>query len=162
MAEAKFIRRAELEDAGLIYEVIKENPEEVLPRSLPDLMSNFDRFYVYDDGELRGVISWQVLPILDLENPDRCLEVISFSVRKNDQGKGIGTLLLKHMLELLKGFKPDRILVLTFHPAFFERFGFRPASKKELYSKIYLGCINCTKYQSPLTCPEVAMEHRLK
>jgi len=23
--------------------------------------------------------------------------------------------------------------------------------------KIYTGCINCTKYDSPFTCPEVAM-----
>jgi hypothetical protein len=23
--------------------------------------------------------------------------------------------------------------------------------------KIYMGCINCTKYSNPFTCPEIAM-----
>jgi hypothetical protein len=28
--------------------------------------------------------------------------------------------------------------------------------------KIYTGCINCTKYDSPFTCPEVAMALTLR
>jgi len=140
-----------------IYEVIRENPDEVLPRSIPDLAQNFDRFLVYEEeGKIKGVISWQVLPSPDLEE-DRTLEIVSFSVRKKDQRKGIGSLLLEKMLEKLKQYEPNKILVLTFHPDFFRRFGFRKVSKKKLYSKIFLGCINCTKYPSPLSCPEIAM-----
>ncbi len=162
MAGAKYIRRADFNDISVIYDIIKENQEEVLPRSIPDILGMFDRFYLYDDGEVRGAISWQVLPVMDLMEPDFCLEVISFSVRRKDQGKGIGTVLLNHVLEILKDFNPDRIIVLTFHSAFFEKFGFIKTSKEFLYPKIYLGCINCTKYKSPLTCPEVAMEIKLK
>jgi N-acetylglutamate synthase-like GNAT family acetyltransferase len=158
MADPKHIRRASLDDVTIIYEVIKENPLEVLPRSIPDLMANFDRFFVYDDGRVRGVISWQVLPILNIENPERILEVMSFSVRKRHQKKGIGSLLLEHVVGQLKQFRPDRIVVLTFHPAFFKHHGFAEISKQAILPKIYLGCINCTKYKSPLTCPEVAME----
>jgi len=158
MADPKYIRQGRFDDTGAIYEVIRENPEEVLPRSYQDIFTHFERFSLYDDGEVRGVVSWQVLPVINPDNPDRCLEVISFSVRQADQSKGIGALLLKNVLATLKSFSPDRVIVLTFHPEFFARFGFTETSKEQLYQKIHVGCLNCTKHRSPLTCPEVAME----
>jgi amino-acid N-acetyltransferase len=158
MAEWRNIRQARFADTGAIYEVIRENPEEVLPRSYQDIFMHFDRFYVYDDGEVRGVVSWQPLPLINPDQPDPCLEVISFSVRKQDQGRGIGSLLLTHLLGTLKTMAPDRIIVLTFYPDFFRKFGFIETSKERLYQKILFGCLHCTKHKSPLTCPEVAME----
>jgi len=156
------VRPARLDEIAQIYQVIRENPDEVLPRSIPELLQNFDRFLVYEEaGEIKGVISWQVLPSLEPED-ERILEIVSFSVRKKDQRKGIGSLLLQEMLEKLRHYHPDRILVLTFYPEFFKKFGFRRVSKKKLYPKIYLGCFKCTKYTSPLTCPEVAMVKILK
>jgi amino-acid N-acetyltransferase len=156
------IRRAGFADIEAIYEIIRENLKELIPRSYPDLLQNFDRFLVYErEGRLWGVISWRVLPILNLKRPDRALEVISFSVRPEAQEQGIGSALLRRQLRELGAYRPDRILVLTFYPDYFARFGFRETSKARLYPKIYLGCIECTKYRSPLTCPEVAMEIRL-
>ncbi|OGP61034.1 MAG: hypothetical protein A2V67_03555 [Deltaproteobacteria bacterium RBG_13_61_14] len=162
MAEKAKIRRAGLEDIEEIYQIIRENLKELVPRSYPDLLQNFDRFLVYErEGRILGVISWRVLPILNLKHPDLALEVVSFSVRPEVQRQGIGRALLKRMLRELQAFRPDRILVLTFYPEYFARFGFHETSKAKLYPKIYLGCIECTKYRSPLTCPEVAMEIRL-
>jgi len=151
------LRPARMDDIQQIYRVIRENPKEVLPRSYPDLLQNFDRFLVYEEkGKIKGVIAWQVLPSLEPDT-DRTIEIVSFSVRKRNQGKGIGALLLTKLVEELEGYGPDRIVVLTFYPRFFRQFGFRKMSKRKLYSKIYLGCIKCTKYLSPLTCPETAM-----
>jgi len=162
MADKGKIRRAGFADIEAIYEIIRENLKELIPRSYPDLLQNFDRFLVYErDQQLLGVISWRVLPILNLKRPDRALEVVSFSVRRGAKRQGIGSALLKRMLRELTAYRPDRILVLTFYPKYFARFGFRETSKARLYPKIYLGCIECTKYRSPLTCPEVAMEIRL-
>jgi len=162
MADASFIRRASFDDVGAIYETIRDNPDEVLPRSYQDIFTHFDRFYVYDDGGVLGVISWQTLPVVDPDSPDRCIEVISFSVRREDQGKGIGKLLLERALEVVRSMSPDRIIVLTFHPDYFVKFGFVETSKEKLYQKIHVGCLNCVKHRSPLTCPEVAMEIVLK
>lgn len=162
MAQAKNIRQARLTDINAIYDIIREHPKEVLPRSFHDISAHFDRFYVYDDGLIRGVISWQVLPSIEPENREFSVEVISFSVHKPDQGRGIGGLLLSHTLKLLRKFGPDRIIALTFHPGFFEKYGFHETSKETLYQKIYQGCIHCTKYKSPLLCPEVAMEYVVK
>jgi len=151
------VRPARMDDIPQIYQAIRENPRQVLPRSYPDLLQNFDRFLVYEEkGKIKGVISWQVLPSPE-PNLDRTIEIVSFSVRRRNQGTGIGRLLLTKMVKKLEKYGPDKILVLTFYPRFFRKFGFRKRSKKKLYSKIYIGCIKCTKYLSPLTCPEVAM-----
>ena len=57
-------------------------------------------------------------------------------------------------------FNPHQIIVLTFTPPFFARLGFVPVSKETLMYKLYKGCMNCSKYDSPFTCPEVAMAYR--
>ena len=153
------IRQATLGDVPEIYDVIRENPEEVLPRSYQDIYTHFDRFYVYDKDGIKGVISWAVLPVMNPDSPDKCLEIISFSVRKDFRKKGVGRALLEHMLGLLQGMDPDRVIVLTFYPEFFKKFNFREVSKESLYQKILVGCLHCTKHRSPLTCPESAMEY---
>jgi len=151
------VRPARMGDIPRIYQVIRENPKEVLPRSYPDLSRNFDRFLVYEEsGKIKGVISWQVLPNIDVKD-ESTLEIVSFSIRKRYQRQGIGKLLLNKMIRKLEKFEPDRILVLTFYPKFFKKFGFKRVGKRKLYPKIYSGCISCTKYMSPLACPEKAM-----
>jgi amino-acid N-acetyltransferase len=158
MASQYNIRRAVLSDIGDIYEVIRENPTEVLPRSYQDILRHFDRFYVCDNGGIQGVISYSIMPVFDTENPDFSIEIVSFSVRKVSQGRGMGNALLLHMINVVKEMNPNRIIVLTFYPEFFKKYGFTETSKEKLYQKIYQGCLNCTKYRSPLTCPEAAME----
>ena len=58
--------------------------------------------------------------------------------------------------------QPEQIIVLTFTPDFFRKFGFVEISKVTIMHKLYSGCINCAKYDSPFTCPEVAMSLSLK
>jgi amino-acid N-acetyltransferase len=134
----------------------------VLPRSYQNILAHFDRFYVYDDGAVRGVTSWQLMPVFDLDNPDLCMEIISLSVRSGSKGQGIGRLLVEKMIGVIEEMRPHRIIVLTYYPEFFQKFGFTVTSKDKLYQKIYQVCINCTKHKSPLTCPEVAMESGLR
>jgi N-acetylglutamate synthase-like GNAT family acetyltransferase len=42
-------------------------------------------------------------------------------------------------------------------PEFFRRFGFAEVPKEKLMHKLYTGCVNCTRYDNPFTCPEIAM-----
>ena len=60
-------------------------------------------------------------------------------------------------LERVAEFKPGQVMVLTFTPPFFEKLGFTRIPKETILYKLYKGCMNCSKYDSPLTCPEVAM-----
>lgn len=161
------IRRARVEDVKQIYEIVRANPREVIPRSFPDILTQIDRFYVDFDpaapAMLRGVVSWKVLPEqTNLEDPELWIEVISLSVRPEYQKLGIGSALVSHLLRKLRALDPDRVICLTFSPPFFAKLGFREIPKASILSKIYTGCINCTRYPGPTSCPEVAMEYTWK
>lgn len=154
------MRSAEFSDVSSIFELIKEFPDELLARSISDIRQNIDRFFVCEDnGKLAGAVSWQILPEMGADsNPT--VEIKSLCVRKDLQGKGIGSLLLKKAISHIKHLHPSQVIVLTFTSDFFRKFGFQDTDKTRLMHKLYLGCINCTKYDSPFTCPEVAMTFR--
>ncbi len=151
------VRDAEFEDATAIYHLIKEHPREVLPRSVSDIIENIDRFLVADaGGRVVGVASWQILPDIGRAK-DPSVEIKSVSVSKDFQGRGVGAALVKSVLRRVRRFNPYQVVVLTFSPGYFKRFGFSEVPKETLMHKLYMGCINCTKYDSPFTCPEKAM-----
>ena len=128
-----------------------------MPRPLSDILLNIDRFLVAElNGEIVGTASWSVLPELD-PGKRPSIEIQSVSVREDLQQHGLGRRLVETAMARVAEMKPDQIIVLTFTPQFFARLGFVPVSKETLLYKLYKGCMNCAKYDSPLTCPEVAM-----
>ena len=151
------IRNAAFTDARSIYAVIKEHPREVLARSISDIQQNIDRFLVADlGGAVVGVAAWQVLPeIGKAANPS--IEIKSVAVSRAHQKRGIGAALVQAAIRRVNRLHPSQLVVLTFTPEFFRPFGFRETPKETLMHKLYMGCINCTKHDSPFTCPEVAM-----
>jgi amino-acid N-acetyltransferase len=151
------IRNAEFKDVGAIYALLKEHPREVLPRATSDIVQNIDRFLVSEDRErIIGAASWQILPEIG-KALEPSIEIKSVAVSGRYRHKGIGAVLVKAVIRRIQRFHPAQIVVLTFTPAFFSRFGFHKVAKETLVHKLYMGCINCTKYDSPFTCPEVAM-----
>jgi len=161
-AIASTIRNAGFEDAGAIYALIKEHPREVVPRAISDIVQNIDRFLVCEArGRVIGTAAWQILPEIGKAlNPS--IEIKSVSISSHYQHKGIGSALVKAVIKRIKRFHPAQIVVLTFTPEFFGQFGFNEVAKETLMHKLYMGCINCTKYDSPFTCPEVAMTLAVK
>jgi len=150
-------RPAEFRDAPAIFKLIKSYPQELVSRSLSDIMENIDRFIVCEaGGRIVGTVSWQILPEIALaREPD--VEIKSLAVRRSLKRRGIGRLLVNAAIERIRVLHPSRIIALTFTPGFFRKLGFRGISKRRLMHKIYIGCVNCPKYNSPLTCPEKAM-----
>lgn len=151
------IRHAGFGDARAIYVLIKEHPRELVPRSISDIVQNIDRFLVCEvKGRIIGTAAWQILPEIGrAAHPS--IEIKSVTVARGFQKEGIGTALVKAVIRRVKMFHPAQIVLLTFTPDYFRRFGFREVPKETLMHKLYMGCINCTKYDSPFTCPEVAM-----
>ncbi|MDR0993551.1 MAG: GNAT family N-acetyltransferase [Verrucomicrobiota bacterium] len=154
------IRKASFSDGHAIYERIKAHPNELVPRSISNIMLNIDRFLVAElEGQIVGTAAWAVLPELDpTKNPS--IEIQSVSVRKDLQKQHLGRKLVEAAMERVAEFQPDQIIVLTFTPHFFAKLGFVSVSKETLMYKLYKGCMNCAKYASPLTCPEVAMAYQ--
>lgn len=151
------IRCAGFEDAAAIYTLIKQHPREVMPRSMSDILQNIDRFLVcVVKDRIVGTAAWQILPEIG-KATNTCIEIKSVAVGNDYQHHGIGSALVKATIRRVTLFHPAQIVVLTFTPEFFGRFGFKAVPKETLMHKLYMGCINCTKYDSPFTCPEVAM-----
>ncbi len=151
------VRNAGFTDAEAIFALIKEHPKELLARSMSDIVQNIDRFLVCEQGgRIVGTVSWAVLPEIGrAEQPT--VEIKSLAVTAAAQRHGIGRRLVEAAVRRVRMLKPAQIIVLTFTPAFFQRLGFREVPKSTLMHKLYMGCLNCAKYDSPFTCPEVAM-----
>ena len=151
------IRPAEFKDADGIFRLIKSYPEELLSRSISDIVQNIDRFLVGElEGKIVGTVSWQILPEIGASSQPS-VEVKSLAVKKTLRKTGIGRALALGAIERIKPFHPLQIIALTFAPDFFRKLGFKQIPKAKLMHKIYMGCVNCSKYDSPFTCPEIAM-----
>jgi amino-acid N-acetyltransferase len=151
------IRPAGFEDAEAIVTLIRRNTEQLLPRPIGDITQNIDRFLVYViAGEVIGIVSWQILPeVGGRRRPS--VEIQSLAVDEKHRGQGIGRSRVAATIDRIRPLHPLQIVALTFTPEFFEKLGFKRIRKEDLIPKIYAGCINCTKYDSPFTCPETAM-----
>lgn len=151
------IRPAEFRDAQAIFDLIKSFPNELLPRAMSDIVENIDRFLVCEfAGQVIGTVSWQIMP--ELGAPRRAsVEIKSLAINSQHARAGIGRKLVGCAIERIRPLEPAQIIALTFTPIFFGKLGFVEIPKETLMHKIYAGCINCTKYDSPFTCPEIAM-----
>lgn len=151
------IRRADFADAEEIFELIKSFPKEVLARPISDIVQNIDRFLVCEESKkITGTISWQILPEIGKpKNPS--VELKSLVTHPDHHYKGIGSSLINAAIKHIMHLHPAQCVVLTFTPEVFIKHGFKEVPKETMMHKLYAGCINCTKYDSPFTCPEVAM-----
>jgi amino-acid N-acetyltransferase len=151
------IRVAVLADANRIFELIKSHPEELISRSLSDIVENIDRFLLAElRGEIVGCASWHILP--EIGEPERAsVEIRSVAVKTGLRGTGVGTAMIHAIIARVRPLRPAQVVALTFVPKFFARLGFREVPKTQLMHKIYMGCVNCTKHANPFTCPEIAM-----
>ena len=154
------IRSAALRDAEGLYALIARNSDQLVPRSLGNVVESIDRFVLAErDGAPVGCASYQIHPeIGDAEAAS--VEIVSVAVNRDVRRRGVGRRLVEAVLARVAAFRPKEIVVLTFAPEFFRALGFAEIAKTEVMHKLYTGCINCTKHANPYTCPEIAM--RLK
>ena len=156
------VRAAQLKDAERIFALIHLNRDQLVPRSLGNIVENIDRFRVAEcDGEMVGCAAYQVHPeIGDAEAAT--VEIVSVAVKSVFRRRGVGRLLVEAVVANVRRFSPREVLVLTFAPEFFRKLGFVETPKTEVMHKLYTGCINCTKHADPFTCPELAMKRSLR
>jgi len=151
------IRNAAFQDAASIFTLIRNQPDELVARSRNDILQNIDRALVAEyEGRVVGTVSWSILPEpASAKHPS--MEIRSVAVDPEVRRLGAGRALVEETVARIALLRPEQVIVLTFVPEFFRKFGFSEVPKEKLMHKIYTGCLNCTRYDSPFTCPEIAM-----
>lgn len=161
MENSATVRRAALADAERIFALINLNRDQLVPRSMGNIVEHIDRFVIAEaEGEMVGCAAYQVHP--EIGKPEAAtVEIVSVAVKSMFRRRGIGRQLVEAVLGEIAPFRPHEALVLTFAPDFFRSLGFEEIPKTQVMHKLYTGCINCTKHADPFTCPEIAMIHHL-
>ncbi len=146
------IRKAALGDMKTIHKLIAEQAKagHLIARAISDLYSQVRDFTVWQDDESGVLLGCGALHICweDLA------EVRSLAVSTAHQGRGIGTALIKSLLEESRQMGVSRVFVLTNRISLFEKNGFQQIEKSQLPHKIWADCLKCNKFPD---CDEVAL-----
>lgn len=147
------IRPATTDDATAIYALLATFSTEgkLLPRPVADIQARITNFLV---AEQDGVIA-ACGALRDFGN--NLNEIRSLAVRRDLAGQGIGSRLVKALLEKAvertNGAR-GQVFALTYRVAFFQRLGFRVIDKYTFPPKIWSDCCVCPKKDH---CDETAV-----
>jgi amino-acid N-acetyltransferase len=144
------LRHAHISDARAIHALLLDfsRDGQLLGRSLADIYNVIRDFYVFEvDGKILGVgalaIFWEDLA-----------EVRSLAVTVEQQGRGIGRMIVERCLDEAREMGLKRVFSLTYQPGFFKKLGFADIEKTELPQKVWKDCVNCVKFPD---CDELAV-----
>ena len=144
------IRKATLEDAGGIVALINVHEEvgQMLFRSREDVCAHIRDFLVAEEeGQLAGACALSY-------GPGPLVEVRSLAVLPEFYRKGFGTALVNACITEATLAECDRIFVLTYAIALFEKLGVRIIKMDQLPDKVWKDCQGCRKQDH---CDETAM-----
>lgn len=124
----------------------------ILQRTEDDIRAGLKQFYIcpQDDDTIAGVISYH-------DYGKHLKEIRSLAVRDTDSRKGVGSLLVRHLIKQLSREGTPKIFVLTYSPVFFIKNGFTPVDKETLPEKIWKDCLNCADQEK---CGETALVYQ--
>lgn len=144
-------RKARFGDTETIYSLIYAYASngEMLPRSRNTIYENLRDMVVAENEEGRVVgvgglhITW-----------DSLAEICSMAVAADAQRQGIGSGIVKTLMQEGEELGVKKYFTLTYKPKFFASLGFVEVEKEELPHKIWKDCIDCPKFPD---CDEIAM-----
>lgn len=146
------VRPAKVTDVPFIEGLIQSYAQEMLllPRTRLSIIESLPVFRVAEeDGQLLGCGALHVLW-------EDLAEIRSLAVVREKRGKGIGTALIRHFLNMAEEMGIRRVFALTYEQQFFAKHQFAVVDKETLPQKVWKDCINCPKLTS---CDEIAMLH---
>ncbi|NLX91174.1 MAG: N-acetyltransferase [Firmicutes bacterium] len=143
-------RKARMSDTKDIAALINFYAEKgvMLPRTLPSIYQRIRDFTLIEENNT--IIAVGSLRILwnDLA------EICSLAVRPESVNRGLGSSLVKKMIQESRELEIKNIFTLTYQPVFFEKCGFKRISKESLPQKVWTECVNCPKFPN---CDEIAL-----
>ncbi|EIJ78063.1 acetyltransferase [Bacillus methanolicus PB1] len=144
------IYNAVTSDVKDIHDLIQlySNKGLVLPRSFLSIYQYLQCMYVVkDENKIVGIAGLHVLGH-DLA------EVRSLVVPPEHVGRGIGRILVNHIVNEATRLGVKRLISFTYQVEFFEKCGFEIVKKETLPEKVWIDCMHCPKFDC---CDETAM-----
>ena len=138
-------RKARFDDIESIFGLVHiyAAQGEMLPRSRNTLYENLRDMVIAESGsEVVGVGALHIMW-------DRLAEVRMMAIAPAYMRRGIGTEIVRWLLDEGDALGIEKVFTLTYKPDFFRKLGFIRISREELPE-----CIDCPKYPN---CDEIAM-----
>lgn len=139
VAELIGIRRASTQDVPEIVSLVNHlaSRGQLLPRSKQAVYRTIEDWLIAEArGEILGCVSL-------LRYTSGLVEVRSLAVKEHYQGLGIGSHLMKGLLEEARGRGIRKLFALTRVVPFFLRFGFSVTDKAYFPEKVWQDCRQC-------------------
>ena len=143
-------RKARFDDIESIFGLVHiyAAQGEMLPRSRNTLYENLRDMVIAESGsEGVGVGALHIMW-------DRLAEVRMMAIAPAYMRRGIGTEIVRLLLDEGDALGIEKVFTLTYKPDFFRKLGFIRISREELPQKVWKECIDCPKYPN---CDEIAM-----
>lgn len=143
-------RKARFDDIESIFGLVHiyAAQGEMLPRSRNTLYENLRDMVIAESGsEVVGVGALHIMW-------DRFAEVRMMAIAPAYMRRGIGTEIVRWLLDEGDALGIEKVFTLTYKPDFFRKLGFIRISREELPQKVWKECIDCPKYPN---CDEIAM-----
>ena len=148
------VRAARAADVPAIASLLKSYADmgNLLPRTAADIEQNLGQFRVVDPGQ--GITACAALEVFT----DELGEIRSLVVSPDHQQRGLGRLLVEHLVAQARRQGLQRLMALTYVPQFFHSLGFVTVSKDTLPEKVWGICVKCYRFHN---CDEIAVLKRL-
>ena len=142
-------RKAVLEDVEPLYDLIDGYAQRgiMLPRSRKILERQIHDFVVAEiDGQVVGCGSLCQLG-------ENLVEIRSLGIAEGYKGHGLGSMLVKQLLDKARELGITKVMALTYEVSFFQKNGFNVVNKEIFPEKVWTDCMNCPKQHA---CDEIA------
>ncbi len=145
-------RKPTFADVDEIYELIAGYAAQgvMLPKPHSTLYETLREFVVAENVESKKIVGVGALHLTWNE----LAEIRSMAVHADYSRQGIGSAIVKKLLQEGRDVGVTKFFTLTYRPEFFQTFGFIVTTKESLPHKIWKECIECPKFPN---CDEIAM-----
>ena len=144
------VRKADMRDIAPLLDLINGYAVRgiMLPRTEFELSENMRDFsVVYAGDQLAGCGALHFYSPL-------VAEIRSLAVAEHAKVRGIGRLLVEHLVEEARSFDLAAVFAFTYVPEFFQKVHFERVERGELPLKAWKDCLRCPKFQA---CDEIAV-----
>ena len=146
------IRKPTVEDTDNIFTITNKMADRglMLHRSKYKIVSMLNSFLVAEDRHTGKVVGSGAFSLLwtDLG------EINALAIDDEYQRKGIGTRIVRALLDEARRLKVPEVITLTYKPDFFIRLGFELSDKNSFPRKLWRECIECPKLEQ---CDEIVL-----